>query len=94
MHRNAISNLERGISKEVSSEHALAIAAALRVEPRDLGLAIRAAPARSVRFRQLSPEQRQLVDEVMAVPAEHLDTIRAALEHVRQLKDRRKRRAR
>src|SRR5215211_7856591 len=94
MHRNSIYNLERGISKEISNEHAAAIAAALRVEPRALGLTIRAAAPRSVRFRQLSAEQRRLVDDVMAVPAEHRETIRAALDHVRQLMNRTRRRAR
>jgi transcriptional regulator with XRE-family HTH domain len=94
MHCNSIGNLERGISKEILREHAIAIAAALRVEPRDLGLAIRAAAPRTVRFRQLTAEQRRLVDDVMAVPAEHLEAVRAAIEHVRQLMKRKNGRAR
>jgi len=83
MHRNSVYNLEKGISKEISGENAEALAAALGVKPRELGLTIRKSVPRSVRFRQLTPEQRQLIDELMAFPPEQYERIRAALGHVR-----------
>ncbi len=94
MHPNSIANLEKGIAKEVTTEHANALAAALHVRPGDLELAIRAegATPRSVRFRQLTRPQRQLIDELLDVPEEHYGTLRAALEQVRRAMKRKQRR--
>ena len=95
MHRNSIIKLEKGVSREMSSEHATALAAALRVRPADLGITIRSGIApRSVRFRQLTLEQRQLVDELLSLPPEHYTKIRAAMEHLRQANARKRRRRR
>jgi len=94
IHRNTIYNLEKGVTKEITAEGAAALAAALRVRPRDLGLNIRRAAPRSVRFRQLTTEQRQLVDELLTFAPEHFSRIRAALEHVRRsMKRKRSRKA-
>lgn len=95
MHINSIYKLEKGLSKEVSEEHAEALAAALRVRPRDLDLKIRpraGTGARSVRFRRLTPDQRQLVDELLALPPEKYGVIREAMENVRRALKRKRRR--
>lgn len=94
MHPNSIANLERGIAKEVTTEHANALAAALHVQPGDLELAIRPeGPApRSVRLRQLTRNQRQLIDELLDVPEEHYGTLHAALEQIRRAMKRKRRR--
>lgn len=97
MHRNSIWKIERGITREISKEHATALASALRVRPRDLGLVVRPAVAvapRSVRFRQLTVEQRQLVDELLQLPPELYVKVRAAMERLRSAKRRRRRRTR
>jgi transcriptional regulator with XRE-family HTH domain len=95
MHRNTIYRLEAGLTKEVTQDHAVALAAALHSTPRELALTIHRAgidAPRSVRFRQLSPEQRQLIDELMALPAEDYATINAALQTLRAAKRRKERR--
>lgn len=95
MHRNSIWKIENGITKEISEEHAASLASALRARPTDLGLIIRPSVAiapRSVRFRQLSMEQRQLVDELLALPPEDYRKIRAAFERLRSAKRRKRRR--
>jgi transcriptional regulator with XRE-family HTH domain len=94
MHTNSVANLERGISKEVTTEHANALAAALHVQPSDLELVIRpeGPTPPSVRLRQLTRQQRQLIDELLTVPEEHYPTLRAALEQIRRSTKRKRRR--
>lgn len=97
LHINSIYKIEKGISKEISEEHANSLAAALEVEPDDLGLKIRprnvVAP-RSVRFRKLTVEQRQLIDELMEFPPESYAAIREAMKHARRALERKRRRRR
>ena len=91
MHRNSIYNLEKGISREITAENATALASALRVRPHDLGLAIRTEGVpRSVGFRRLTPEQRQLIDELMSLSPREYEVIREALDRLRAKKRRRK----
>ena len=92
LHRNSIYNLEKGVSKEITSDHAAAIAAALRVRPRDLGLTIRAegAAPRSVAFRRLTPEQRKLIDELMSLAEDEYKIIRLALDNLYAKRKRRR----
>jgi transcriptional regulator with XRE-family HTH domain len=95
MHRNSIYNFEKGTWKEISSDHAAALAAALRVRPEELGLTIRSkGPPPSVRFRQLTPEQRLLIDELMSLSPGEYEMVRAALEHVRRARRRKRGRRR
>jgi hypothetical protein len=85
MHRNSIRKVENGTTREVEAENASALAAALKTSISELGLRIRAAaPARSVRFRSLSPEQRQIVDDLLSLPPEDYVFIRGAIERLRR----------
>lgn len=85
MHRNSIVKLENGTTKEVTSENATALAKVLKTSIAGLGLRVRAATeARSVRFRRLTAEQRQIVDELLSLPPEEFGIIRGAIERLRQ----------
>lgn len=95
LHINSIYKIERGISKEISEEHAHSLAAALDVDPDDLGVGIRPrSVVGSVQFRKLTAEQRQLIDELIGLPPETYAAIREAMEHVRQALERKRRRRR
>lgn len=84
LHRNSIVKLENGTTKEVTSDNAIALARVLKTSIADLGLRVRAATeARSVRFRRLTPEQRQIVDELLSLPPEDFGVIRGAIERLR-----------
>lgn len=84
MHRNSIRKLEKGTTREVTFDNAKALAEALKTSVTDLGLRVRAAvEARSVRFRRLTPEQRQIVDELLSLPPEDYTLIRDAIERLR-----------
>jgi len=85
MHRNSIRKAEDGTTHEVTARNAKALAKALRTSVADLGLRVRSeVEARSVRFRRLSLEQRQLVDELLSLPVEDYAFIRGALERLRR----------
>lgn len=85
MHRNSIRKLENGTTQEVTSENASALAGALKAAISDLGLRVRSAvEARSIRFRRLSPEQRQIIDELLSLPPEDYGLIRGAVERLRR----------
>ena len=93
MHRNSIRNLENGTTHEVTSDNAAALAKALKTSIDDLDLRVRAnVEARSVRFRRLSPEQRQLVDELLSLPPEDYAVVRGAIERLRRKKAKKPRR--
>jgi hypothetical protein len=84
MHRNSIRKLENGTTREVTSDNATALAKALKTPVGDLGLRVRgAAQARSIRIRRLTPEQRQIVDELLSLPPEDYALIRGAIEKLR-----------
>lgn len=85
MHRNSIRKLENGTTQEVTSENASALAAVLKASISDLGLRVRSAvEPRSIRFRRLSPEQRQIIDELLSLPPEDYGLIRGAVERLRR----------
>lgn len=85
MHRNSIRKLENGETREVTSENASAIAKVLKTTVADLGLRVRStSEARSIRIRRLSPEQRQIVDELLSLPPEDYGLIRDAIERHRR----------
>jgi transcriptional regulator with XRE-family HTH domain len=93
MHRNSIRKLENGTTREVTSENASALAAALKTTVSDLGLRVRAmTEARSIRIRRLSPEQRQIVDELLSLPPEDYVFIRGAIERLRKKRVKKSRR--
>ena len=84
MHRNSVSKLENGTTREVTAENAGALEKALKKPLSKLGLRVRgSAEARSIRFRRLTSEQRQIVDEVLSLPPEDYALIRGAIERLR-----------
>jgi len=84
MHRNSIKNLENGITREVTAGNAAAIAKALRTSVEELGLRVRSvAVAPSIRMRQLTPAQRELVQDILSLPEEQYVALRAALQRIR-----------
>ena len=86
LHRNSIRKIESGITREIAEENANALAAVLGVSVEDLGLPIRrsATEAPSIRLRQLSAEQRGLLDELLSLPAEDFKLIKAAIAELRK----------
>jgi transcriptional regulator with XRE-family HTH domain len=92
MHRNSIRKLENGTTREVTAENAKALAAALKTSIGDLGLRVRSAiEAPSIRFRRLSPEQRQIIDELLSLPPEDYGILRAAVERLRRKRTKKRR---
>jgi len=93
MHRNSIRKLENGTTREVTARTANALAAALKTSVPDLGLRVRAVTvAPSIRFRRLTPEQRQILDELLSLPPEDYAVIRDALERLRKKRPKKPRR--
>lgn len=85
MHRNSIRKLENGTTREVTADHANGLSEALKTPIADLGLRVRASgPPRSIRIRQLSPEQRELIDEVLSLDPEDYEVVLAALRELRR----------
>jgi transcriptional regulator with XRE-family HTH domain len=86
MHRNSIRNIEKGRTKEISAEHASALCAALGAHPHELGVYVRAEtkPRPSLRLRQLTIEQRMIVQEILALPPEDFAVLRSALTALRR----------
>ena len=86
LHRNSVSRFERGVWNQITPEHATALARVLRVAPAELGLEIRPVVAdgapRSVRFRQLTPQQRKFVDDLMSLPPADFEFMQSALEYL------------
>ncbi len=90
MHRNSVRKLENGTTKEVTAGNARALAKVLKTTIVQLGLRIRAsAEARSIRFRRLTAEQLQIIDEMLSLPPEDYDLVHRAVERMR-LKRRKK----
>jgi transcriptional regulator with XRE-family HTH domain len=84
MHRNSLGRVERGTTKEVTREKAVALAGALKVPVSRLGLRVRSdVEARSVRFRRLTLEQRHIVDEILSLPPEAYVRLREVIEMLR-----------
>ncbi len=86
MHRNSIRKIENGTTQEVASENASALAAALKTSVSQLELRVRpaASKARSIRIRRLTPDQRQIVNDLLSLPPEDYVLIRGAIERLRQ----------
>ena len=84
LHANSVKNLENGITREISPDNAKALAKALELPVEELGLRVRrAGPPPSVRMRQLTPEQRAVVEELLALPPEAFEIMREAIRKVR-----------
>jgi transcriptional regulator with XRE-family HTH domain len=93
MHRNSIRKIETGSTREVTADHAEALSIALETPIDQLGLTVRTnAEAPSIRFRRLTPEQRQIVNELLALPPADYLLLRAAMEELRVRKKRPQRR--
>lgn len=91
MHRNSIQNIERGLTREITAENAHALASVLKIRIEDLGLRVRSAvTAPSIRLRKLTPEQRQIVDELLSLPAEDYGLLREAIGQLRQRRSKRR----
>jgi transcriptional regulator with XRE-family HTH domain len=85
MHRNTVARLENGTTREITPENATALAAVLKTPAAELGLRLRASgEAPSIRFRRLSAEQRQIVDELLSLPPEDYALIRGAIDRLRR----------
>lgn len=85
IHRNTIRNLENGNTRQVKREHAAALSRIFGATPVELGLQVRRpAPPLSVRIRQLTPEQRELVNELLSLPPKDFDEIREAVAALRK----------
>jgi transcriptional regulator with XRE-family HTH domain len=96
MHRNSIGKIEKGVTREITEENAVALSVVLGVQVEDLGLPIRRTEieARSIRLRRLSAEQRQLLDELLSLPVEEFALVREAIADLRTRRSRKRPRTR
>lgn len=92
MHRNSILKLENGTTREVTAENAAALSRVLGASATDLGLRVRrSGPAPSIQVRKLTPEQREILAEVLALTPEEFTYVREAITTLRdQQRKRRK----
>ena len=89
LHRNSIKNIEHGATREVTPENAEALAQALETTVDDLGVRVKSAgPPPSIRMRQLTADQRALIDELLNLPPEDFDFVRDAIELLRRNRER------
>ncbi len=92
MHRNSILKLENGTTREVTGENAAALSRVLGASAADLGLHVRrSGPPPSIRLRKLTPEQREILAEVLALTPEEFTYVREAITTLREEKRRRQR---
>jgi transcriptional regulator with XRE-family HTH domain len=87
MHRHSIRKIENGTTQEVTFENASALAAALKTSIAQLEIRVlpaAAARARAIQIRRLTPDQRQLVNELLSLPPEDYVLIRGAIERLRK----------
>jgi len=86
MHRHSIRKIENGTTQEVTSENASALAAALKTSISQLGIRVlpAASRARAIQIRRLTPDQRQIVNELLSLPPEDYVLIRGAIEKLRK----------
>lgn len=90
MHRNSIRKIESGLTREIAAENADALSAALDIPVENLGLHVRTtAEAPSIRLRRLTLEQRQIIDELLSLPAEDYALLRASIERLRERRSKR-----
>lgn len=93
VHRNTIVKLENGKTREVLEENATALAAVLNASVDDLGLVVRpSGKPRSIRIREMTPEQRAIVDDLLSLPPADYAVIRSAIEQLRSSRRKKKRR--
>lgn len=87
MHRNSIKNLETGVTREVTAGNAAAIANALNASVEDLGLRVRSSDVPpSIRMRQLTPEQRELLHDIFSLTEEQYAALRTVLARIKRKK--------
>lgn len=86
MHRHSIRKIENGTTKEVTFENASALAAALKTSISQLEIRVlpAASRARAIQIRRLTPDQRQIVNELLSLPPEDYVLIRGAIERLRK----------
>ena len=84
MHRHSIRKIENGTTKEVTSENASALAAALKTSISQLGIHVLPVAPRAIQIRRLTPDQRQIVNELLSLPPEDYVLIRGAIERLRR----------
>jgi hypothetical protein len=91
MHRHSIRKIENGTTREVTFENASALATALKTPIAQLGIRVlpEASRARAIQIRRLTPEQRQIVNELLSLPPEDYVLIRGAIERLRQKRTKR-----
>lgn len=92
MHRHSIRKIENGTTKEVTSENASALAAALKTSISHLGIRVLpATSSRAIQIRRLTPDQRQIMNELLSLPPEDYVLIRSAIEKLRRKRTKRAR---
>jgi transcriptional regulator with XRE-family HTH domain len=86
MHRHSIRKIENGTTQEVTFENASALAAALKTSVSQLEIRVlpEASRARAIQIRRLTPDQRQIVNELLSLPPEDYVLIRGAIERLRK----------
>jgi len=84
IHRNSVQNLERGVTRRVAPALAAALAKALNVTVEELELRVRPAAPASIRMRQLTPEQRAVVEELLTLGPEDFEFVRKTISALRE----------
>ncbi|HEV7922833.1 MAG TPA: helix-turn-helix transcriptional regulator [Thermoanaerobaculia bacterium] len=84
VHVNTIRKIENGTTREVTKQNAAHFSRILRASIEELGLKVRQPVPRSIRVRQLSVEQRELLDDILSLPAATLAAVREAVRAIRE----------
>jgi transcriptional regulator with XRE-family HTH domain len=84
VHVNTIRKIENGTTREVTKQNAAHFSRILKASIEELGLKVRQPVPRSIRMRQLSVEQRELLDDILSLPAPTLAVVREAVRAIRE----------
>lgn len=83
VHVNSIRKIENSITREVSEDTAARLCHVLQASADQLGLRVRKPVPPSIRLRQLSVEQRELLDEILSLPPNTFEEVRETVRAIR-----------
>jgi transcriptional regulator with XRE-family HTH domain len=84
IHRNSVQNLERGITRRVSPALAAALAKALNATIEALELRVRPPTPASILMRQLTPEERMVIEDLLNLEPEDFEFVRKTIANLRE----------
>ena len=84
IHRNSVQNLERGITRRVSPALAAGLAKALDATIEELEIRVRPPTPASILMRQLTPEERMVIEDLLNLEPEDFEFVRKTIANLRE----------